>query len=483
MTRYARNDGYIGLARQSAKGTGVAPTHFLKWSGAASMTPQQDFQRLNEGGDSQYPGITIKQLHKPDGSFSLFARPKAAALLFGLLLGKQVSTGAAKSGGASTTLASRLEKGLKYLHVAATTDFAIGDVVQVGASDEEELRTISAVHTAAASGSTTLTGAHAAGTTDLTVGDSTNFVQDDYLTIGSGATLEVHKVASVADGTHITLVDGLVNAQSDGATITEVTNILEVSAAVVRAHAAAAAVVEKQTPYTHVFTPCDPVYMPWASLERSLGALLVNRFTDVRIKQIEVSGEAGQPVTLAVSYLGIDEERQTSAQTATFETEDPWIFWQGTYTVDGTDLTAKVTSFRLRLINVFDEVDQTDDIIRADALLIRRDVEVQWEMKFDAISRYAETYLGSATGTDPASDIKESSGTLSIDLSYSSGADLRQLKVEIPNVYHTVASVELDANATESQAYACEGHARKVSGAELVEVTIQNGEVARYTDA
>ena len=400
--------------------------------------------------------------------------------LFGLLLGKQVSTGAAKGGAASTTLSSRLEKGLKYLHVADTTGFTVSDAAEFGAASSTELRTVAAVRTAAATGSTTLGADAAAGTTALTVADNTGFAQHDYLTIGAGATLEVHKVASVASTDTINLTDGLINAQANGSNVVEVTNVLEVNLPTARAHAAAAAVVERQAPYTHALTPCDLADLPWATIERSVAGLLVNRFEDVRIQRIAISGEAGQPITLNVSYLAIDEERQVSAQSATYEANDPFIFWMGTYTVDGSDISSKVNQFNLELINVFHEADQTHEHIRAHIPLIRRDVELSWTMKFDAIARYAETYLGAAAGTESQETIAMSSGALSIDLSYGADTAERGLKVEIPGVYHTVAAVELDSGSTESQEYACEGHARKIAGSELVEVTIKNAEAGKY---
>lgn len=483
--RYPKHSGYIGLARQAAKGTAVAAsTHFVKWTGGARMTPSQEFTRYNEGGDSEYPGLTLKQLHKADGSFSLFARPNVAALLFGLLLGKQVSTGAAQgTTPGTTTLASQLVAGLKYLNVAAATNFVVGEVLEVGAVGSTELKTIAVVMTAAAAGTTTLNGAHAAGATSLVVASSTGFVTGDYAKVGTGALIEVHKVASAPDATHIAITDGLVNDQSTGAAVLEVTNVLEVSTAAVRTHASAATVIERIAPYTHAFTPCVLASMPWATIERSLGALLVSRFTDVRIQSIEVSGKAGEPIALAVNYLGITEARQVTAQTDTYETAIPFIYWEGVYTVDGVDVSTKITDFTLNIVNVFDEKDQTNEFVRSDIPLVRRDVEAKWGVKFDSIADYAKVYLGAVAGTTPVGTIFPSTGALSIDLTSGTGATATGFKVEVPNIYHTVAASELDAGASDSLACECEGHARKVAGAELVTVTVKNGEVARYTDA
>jgi len=329
--RYARNDGYLGLALQSAFGTAAtASTHFIKYSGAPTNTPSQDFTRYNEGGDGQYPGIAVKHLHRPDGSFELFARPKVSGLLFGLLLGDHAKTG-------------------------------------------------------------------------------------------------------------------------------------------------------ETAPFTHTIVPCDdPADLPWATIERSVAGVLVNRISDARIQRITVTGEAGQPITLNVAYLGINEGREETAQEATYEANDPFIFWQGTYTVDGSDISSKVNRFSLEISNIFAETDQTHEHIRAYLPLIRRDISLSWNMKFNALAQYAKTYLGGATGTTASDLIAKSSGAFIVDLAYGETTGARGLKIEIPAIYMTAAPVELDPGSNDSQEYACEGFARKASESELVTVTVKNDEDEDY---
>jgi len=73
---------------------------------------------------------------------------------------------------------------------------------------------------------TTLTGVHAAGTTTLTVADSSKFSVDDFVgIIVSNGKEHKSKIASIPDGTHITIEDGLSAQASDGAAVIKATQL------------------------------------------------------------------------------------------------------------------------------------------------------------------------------------------------------------------------------------------------------------------
>lgn len=325
MARFARNDGYIGLAKQAAKGTGIAPAYFVKWDGGPKMTPDMDVEKLQEGGDGQYPGIMLKKKHKPDGSFDLFARPDIAGFLFAMLLG-------------ADTIA------------------------------------------------------------------------------GTG-------------------------------------------------------------PYTHTIIASAPASLPWVTVERSVAGQLIDRIIDSRIKEIKVSGEAGQPVKLAVSYLGTTEAKQATPATVTLETDDPFMFWQGTYTLDTADVSGVIPAFEITLSNIFDEDDFANAITRADIPLIRRDIKGSFRVKFENADRFAKTYFGDTSGTAPATAL--TTGNITIDLNYGTGAGARELKIDLQKIYHTAAKVELASKEETSQEYDCEFEGSKGTG-DLVTVTAKNAKATSY---
>lgn len=319
MPAFPKRQGYLGMGKQATKGTGVAPSKFLRWNGATKMSPEMGFTRYREGGDSYYPGITLKENHRPDGQFAALARPDTAAFLLAMWAGK------------------------------------------------------------------------------------------DTFTLGS--------------------------------------------------------------PNTHVLTPTqDP---PWVTLERSLAGQIIERIIDAKIKTVTVEGESGKPIKLTVDYLGTTAAKQLVEATTTLEAEMPWIFFNGVYTLDGAQV-AEIISFKMELVNIFDEEDFTTQLTRDDILLIGRDVIVEWVMKMTSGTRYFETYYGG--GTTPATALDE--GTFIVDLNYGSGAALRQLKIDVPKVYHESAPIELETS-DEKQVYECKAHGSKGAG-DLVTITIKNNTGAAY---
>lgn len=319
----AQKLGYIGLAKQAAKGTGVSPSKFVKWTGETGMTPTQTYTQHWEGGMGLDPGVALKENQKYDMNFSCFARPDIAAFLFAMLLGTDEVTGA-------------------------------------------------------------------------------------------------------------------------------------------------------EDPYTHTITPHAST-IPWVTVERYVqGLSLVERVTDCRIQQIEVSGESGKPVTLAVQVRGIEGSIEASPGTPTYEVSMPFVFFNGTYTVDGAE-TALIRSFRITIANELDEDVFTTSVIRADIPLLARKVTGQFTLLLEDAAHYKNVFYGG--GTSVPLTLKE--GSVEIDLNYTEDSANRQLKLAIPEVYHVNAPVELNAEPG-MLAVECTFEAKKGEG-DLVTVTAQNATATSYT--
>lgn len=322
MPRYPRT-GYIGIGKQAAKGTAVAPTHFVRYTDKTSMTPDQGVEQVRFGGaGGEFVSWAYKQNYHPDGEFTLFARPDIAGLLFTLLLG---------------------------------TD------------------TVS----------------------------------------GTG-------------------------------------------------------------PYTHTITPSAPGALPWCSIEQSIAGAVNRRIRDCRIREIQVQGKAGEPITLQVSFLGTTEDEVTPSAES-YETDDPFLFWQGTYQLDGVDLAATITEFELTLTNVFDDSDQAADIVRADIPLIQRTIEGSVTVKFEDASWWKKVFYGG--GAAPAKDVYR--GALHVAQSYGSAASARGLAIDVPTVGLIRSVVELDPGSTDSQEVQINFAGLKGAG-EFVTVAVTNGVQAAY---
>lgn len=85
---------YVGLGRQSAKGTGVAPTLFVPYRSAPTLDHGQAGDPVYEAGTGPYINHMAKTAHDPNGSFACAARPATIAELCAWFLGNDAITGA-----------------------------------------------------------------------------------------------------------------------------------------------------------------------------------------------------------------------------------------------------------------------------------------------------------------------------------------------------------------------------------------------------
>jgi len=90
---YDSANGYVGIARQTVKGTGVAPSTFVRFLTAASQ-PVNEVQEFREGGNDR----TGAKMEKVGMIFALmleaYARADLAGLLFCMALGADAISGA-----------------------------------------------------------------------------------------------------------------------------------------------------------------------------------------------------------------------------------------------------------------------------------------------------------------------------------------------------------------------------------------------------
>lgn len=87
---------YLGIGKESSKGTGVAPTVFIPYQGSVDLDDGQDGADVREAGTGPYLNRKMKTKHDPNGGFSMAVRPKTFAQLAAWFLGNDAS-GAAGS--------------------------------------------------------------------------------------------------------------------------------------------------------------------------------------------------------------------------------------------------------------------------------------------------------------------------------------------------------------------------------------------------
>jgi hypothetical protein len=92
------------------------------------------------------------------------------------------------------------------------------------------------------------------------------------------------------------------------------------------AYAALGAVSTAGTgPYTHTITPSES--LPWLTLFREVGGgLLVETYIDCKVTSLRISGQAGQPAMLTVSFVGLKSQTLAAAPSKAVETVDGYIY-------------------------------------------------------------------------------------------------------------------------------------------------------------
>lgn len=203
------------------------------------------------------------------------------------------------------------------------------------------------------------------------------------------------------------------------------------------AYALGSDVVAQGNVFTHTIIKSNVI--PWITIERQLDS--VERFIDCKINQIVINGNTGQPVIMDVSFMAINAAIQASAANASYQTDEPFMFHDGIYTLDSGAITT-VSAFTITINNNLEIIDTTsykpDDILEGPF-----DIEVTMRLKFEASETlYAKALYGSSTAlVDTLAD-----GDLTVDLTYGSGASLRELKFVIPALKHLSITKHLDPN-------------------------------------
>lgn len=192
------------------------------------------------------------------------------------------------------------------------------------------------------------------------------------------------------------------------------------------------------TVHTHTITRADT--LPWLTIERD--QISTERAWDCKINQLVIAGEAGQPLTMEASFFGRDAI-ETTVTSASYETDVPFKFFEGTYTIDGGAITT-ITAFTVTINNNLEKVKTTDfkwnDLVEG-----RFTIDVNMTLKLEsADTQYlAALYGGSTTLVDTLDG-----GSFVVSCTRGTGATERQFSLTIPTMYWLSATRHLDPNTT-----------------------------------
>ena len=201
------------------------------------------------------------------------------------------------------------------------------------------------------------------------------------------------------------------------------------------------------TPFTHTIVPQEfqvtTIEQPWMTMNRQLISSTNSRtevMKDIKLSSISIEAEAGQPVQMSVEGTGLSSILTTSTSTDTYESGNPFSFYNGTYTINGSGST-DIKSFNIAIRAINDEENQTTAITRNDIINHRFECEVTLGINYTDYQLMAKANY--AAGTSMGADFSD--GAAIIKLWTGTGTSERQLQFTIPKVRLQPINLPLNA--------------------------------------
>lgn len=158
---------------------------------------------------------------------------------------------------------------------------------------------------------------------------------------------------------------------------------------------------------THVIT--DQTDGNYYTIEVGLGNLYGAGGTALRVRSCKVSSfkrssEKGKLLKHEIEFVGIASTVQGTPATVTLEQHGPFLFTQGTWTLDGstTGDANNLRDFEIAQDNKLDDDTQTEQLTLSSLIFGAIEVKASYSLIFTAASRLFLTYFGSTTGTTDA---------------------------------------------------------------------------------
>lgn len=227
-------------------------------------------------------------------------------------------------------------------------------------------------------------------------------------------------------------------------------------------------------PYTHTITLAERENMPWFSCEASVGFSsgqtdpIIARFIDCRIAQLGISAEKGMPLKLAATIQACDLEKQAAETSPSYETDKPFVFFQGTYTLDSGTI-ANITQFSLDFNNVLDEDDITTGVTREDLPVLRREATLNFTLKFEDGTRFWNTYM-KADHSAALQALKTGDFNVKFVNGIAEGTTgHRSFEIDIPSLDHVQAEVN-PGTGDGTLEYSCSAVLKQATGSEFLSI-------------
>lgn len=172
---------------------------------------------------------------------------------------------------------------------------------------------------------------------------------------------------------------------------------------------------------THTATPANtPPYLTcWKNVG---GGLIVDKYTDLRIGSMEISGGAGQAVSCRADFMGLGATFGASDSAAAVVSDAPFTYPEVCVALGGS-VPATVEQFTVTINNNADFIQADCNLGPYDVVLGRLEVSGSFTYLLESDSDYRKFHTGSAGGSafsttlfSEALEITMASGSSSISL-------------------------------------------------------------------
>lgn len=204
--------------------------------------------------------------------------------------------------------------------------------------------------------------------------------------------------------------------------------------------AALGAVADSGSAPNYMHTITDAASLPYLTFWRMIGGVLFEEFDDVKVSELVVRAGAGEPLTAALTVMGLKPTRLTSDPSSgwssvTLENGAAYTYNDAAVTLDGGS-TAEVSSFELTINNNI-SVQQTDDAVPYDVVEGDMEISLAFDLIFSSLNEYNLFHYGTTTGTSVVNTVQ----TVAANFTFSKGAN-NSVAFDFPSIAYEEFPVE-----------------------------------------
>lgn len=205
-------------------------------------------------------------------------------------------------------------------------------------------------------------------------------------------------------------------------------------------------VVDSGTTPNYIHTATTAIALPYFTVWTMVGNTLFEKLTDVQIGEATVRAGAGEPMTVDLTFMGLQAVRLTADPSAAWTPlvldSDPVYTYNEAVVTLGGSASQLLSSFELSISNNL-SLQQTNGLVPLDMAAGRMEVGLSFDMIFQDLTKYNNFYYGSASGTAPATTIFSEA----MDFTFSKGTN-NSVDLSLPKVTYEEFPVEVQPDGS-----------------------------------